>query len=60
MLAHFFKLSFREIYFSEKFWERQFFSIVKTSNKRTHIRLLINQFLSFIELKDVAIDKLLN
>ena len=27
-LVHFFKCSFREIYFSDKFWERQFFSIV--------------------------------
>ena len=27
MLAHFFKLPFREIYFCDKFWERQLFSI---------------------------------
>ena len=32
---------------------------LKTSNKRTHIPLIINQFVSLIE-QDVAIDKLLN
>ena len=32
---------------------------LKTSNKRTHIPLFINQFVSLIE-QDVAIDKLLN
>ena len=34
---------------------------LKTSNKRAHIPLLINQFVSLIELKMyVTIDKLLN
>ena len=32
---------------------------LKTSNKRTHIPLFINQFVSLIE-QDVAIGKLLN
>ena len=32
---------------------------LKPSNKRTHIPLFINEFVSIIE-KDVAIDKLLN
>ena len=32
---------------------------LKTSNKRTHIPLFIDQFISLIE-QDVAIDKLLN
>ena len=33
--------------------------VLKTSNKRTHIPLFINQFVSLIE-QDLAIDKLLN
>ena len=33
---------------------------LKTSNKRSEIPLLINQFVSLIQLKDVTIDKLLN
>ena len=59
---HFFKFSFREIYFSDKFWKRQLFlnrKCLKTSNERTHIPLFINQFVSLIK-QDVAIDNLLN
>ena len=33
---------------------------LKTSNKRTHISLLINRFVFFNCTKDVTIDKLLN
>ena len=73
-LVLFIKFSFREIYFSDKVWERRFFlnrknlfgnlfdiplpiyfftkeHSLKTSNKRTHIPLLINQFVSILELK---------
>ena len=35
-LVHFFKFSFREIYFSNKFWEHQFFSIVNVWHSFTY------------------------
>ena len=41
-LVHFFKFSFREIYFSDKFWECQFFSIVNVWYFYLFISLLKN------------------
>ena len=42
------------MYFSDRFWERHFFSIEKKHQIKEHISLFINEFFFFLIEEDVA------